>query len=176
VGGGTVVNGMFFARGAAADYDAWEQLGNPGWGCDGLLPYFKKSETFTPPTDEIMEMFPGVISSDLEPHGLDGPVGSSFSNYQYPVIANFFAGWKSIGVAINPQPNDGEATGAFYSTISAYAKNQSRAHASNTYYRPIAGVRRNLHLITGHSVSKINFGQGIKAVSVDVSVALLYRV
>lgn len=42
VGGGTVVNGMFFARGARADYDAWEQLGNPGWGWDGLLPYFKK--------------------------------------------------------------------------------------------------------------------------------------
>jgi len=42
VGGGTVVNGMFFARGAAADYDAWEQLGNPGWGWDGLLSYFKK--------------------------------------------------------------------------------------------------------------------------------------
>jgi hypothetical protein len=31
-------------------------------------------------------MFPGVISSSLEPHGVDGPVGSSFSNYQYPVI------------------------------------------------------------------------------------------
>jgi choline dehydrogenase-like flavoprotein len=42
VGGGTVVNGMFFARGAAADYDAWEQLGNPGWGWEGLLPCFKK--------------------------------------------------------------------------------------------------------------------------------------
>jgi hypothetical protein len=140
-------------------------------------------------------MFPGVISSDLEPHGIDGPVGSSFSNYQYPVIgkflpsftslctiradllspflANFFAGWKSIGVAVNPQPNDGEATGAFYSTISAYAKNQSRAHASNAYYRPIAGVRRNLHLITGHSVSKTNFDKDIRAVSVDVSVTLL---
>ena len=42
VGGGTVVNGMFFARGSAVDYDAWEQLGNPGWGWEGLLPYFKK--------------------------------------------------------------------------------------------------------------------------------------
>jgi hypothetical protein len=93
-----------------------------------------------------------------------------------PLLANFFAGWKSIGVAINPQPNDGEATGAFYSTISAYAKNQSRAHASNAYYRPVAGVRRNLHLITGHTVSKINFGKGVRAVSVDVSVALPYSV
>ena len=41
-GGGTVVNGMFFNRGSAADYDAWERLGNPGWGWEGLLPYFKK--------------------------------------------------------------------------------------------------------------------------------------
>lgn len=42
VGGGTVVNGMFFNRGSAGDYDAWEKLGNPGWTWDSLLPYFKK--------------------------------------------------------------------------------------------------------------------------------------
>ena len=43
VGGGTVVNGMFFNRGSAEDYDAWEELGNPGWGWQSLLPYFKKA-------------------------------------------------------------------------------------------------------------------------------------
>jgi len=42
VGGGTVVNGMFFNRGSAGDYDVWEELGNPGWGWSDLLPYFKK--------------------------------------------------------------------------------------------------------------------------------------
>lgn len=42
VGGGTAINGMFFDRGSALDYDAWVQLGNPGWGWDDLLPYFKK--------------------------------------------------------------------------------------------------------------------------------------
>lgn len=42
VGGGTVVNGMFFDRGSSGDYDLWEALGNPGWGWSGLLPYFKK--------------------------------------------------------------------------------------------------------------------------------------
>ncbi|KAG9964118.1 alcohol oxidase, partial [Aureobasidium melanogenum] len=106
VGGGTVVNGMFFARGARADYDAWEQLGNPGWGWDGLLPYFRKSETFTPPIEAVQEMFPGIISRDLEPHGIDGPMGSSFPNYQYPVIKNFFTGREIImaaGAARTPQ-------------------------------------------------------------------------
>lgn len=42
VGGGTVVNGMFFNRGSAGDYDAWATLGNPGWAWKDLLPYFKK--------------------------------------------------------------------------------------------------------------------------------------
>lgn len=36
-------------------------------------------------------MFPGLVSTDLEPHGVDGPVGSSFSNYQYPVICKDFS-------------------------------------------------------------------------------------
>ena len=43
VGGGTVVNGMFFDRGSAADYDAWTELGGLGWGWKDLLPYFKKA-------------------------------------------------------------------------------------------------------------------------------------
>lgn len=42
VGGGTVINGMFFDRGGAEDYDNWEKLGNPGWGWQSLFPYFKK--------------------------------------------------------------------------------------------------------------------------------------
>ncbi|KAL2172390.1 hypothetical protein VTG60DRAFT_6229 [Thermothelomyces hinnuleus] len=54
VGGGTVVNGMAYGRGSKADYDAWEELGNPGWGWDGMLPYFVKSTTFTPPSPEVV--------------------------------------------------------------------------------------------------------------------------
>lgn len=100
-----MVNGMFFARGSAGDYDAWEELGNPGWNWENLLGYFKKvgriigriswqrfsaerrqSETFNPPSEEIANEFPGIISEDLAPHGTDGSVDSSFSNYQFPVI------------------------------------------------------------------------------------------
>ena len=33
---------MFFDRGSVADYDRWETLGSPGWGWDGILPFFKK--------------------------------------------------------------------------------------------------------------------------------------
>lgn len=56
VGGGSAVNGMAWDRGAAADYDAWEKLGNPGWGWAGLFPYFKKvSHSSVCRQDGIME-------------------------------------------------------------------------------------------------------------------------
>lgn len=76
VGGGSVVNGMFGDRGAKADYDAWEKLGNPGWSWEGLLPYFKKSEKYTPPSTEQVNEF--GIQWDPNSHGKSGPVEFSY--------------------------------------------------------------------------------------------------
>lgn len=47
VGGGSTVNGMAWDRGSKADYDAWEELGNPGWGWEGILEYFRKVSILT---------------------------------------------------------------------------------------------------------------------------------
>jgi choline dehydrogenase len=44
LGGSSSVNGMVYNRGQRADYDALEQLGNPGWGWDDMLPAFKEIE------------------------------------------------------------------------------------------------------------------------------------
>ena len=42
MGGGSILNGMCWTRGGYQDFDAWITLGNPGWGWNDLLPYFKK--------------------------------------------------------------------------------------------------------------------------------------
>lgn len=42
VGGGSVVNAMFFQRSDARLYDMWEEFGAKGWSWKDLLPYFKK--------------------------------------------------------------------------------------------------------------------------------------
>lgn len=82
VGGGTVLNGMVFNRGSKADYDRWEELGNPGWNFEAMLPYFKKAEHFTPPEKQLAEEWD--IEYVPEYHGEDGDVQSSFPNFVWP--------------------------------------------------------------------------------------------
>jgi choline dehydrogenase len=43
-GGSSAIGAMTFIRGHQFCFDRWERAGNPGWGYEALLPYFKKSE------------------------------------------------------------------------------------------------------------------------------------
>ena len=45
LGGSGAINAMAHIRGHRAVYDAWAAGGAAGWGYDGLLPYFKRSES-----------------------------------------------------------------------------------------------------------------------------------
>jgi choline dehydrogenase len=46
IGGSGSINAMVYVRGQPRDYEDWKALGNPGWGWDDVLPFFKKSEDF----------------------------------------------------------------------------------------------------------------------------------
>ncbi|KAI0888710.1 GMC oxidoreductase [Annulohypoxylon maeteangense] len=155
VGGSTIVNGLVWTRGSMANFDAWERLGNPGWGWAGLLPYFKKCEKYTvQPSNRPAHNFPMDVYPVIEAHGNKGPVEVGYPNYYYNQSCNFLDGIQELGIPVNEDPNSGNATGASLIPSSMVAKNQSRSDARIAYLDPVLN-RPNLHLVTGHTVTCI---------------------
>ena len=95
VGGSSAVNGMFFDRGSAEDYDSWVSAAGEWaddfegeWGWENSLPYFKKSVTFHPPSGE-MESEYGMTADVEAAYGGETPIHSSYAPYQWGVQREF---------------------------------------------------------------------------------------
>jgi choline dehydrogenase-like flavoprotein len=158
VGGGSVVNGMAFDRASAADYDAWESLGNVGWNWNSLLPYFKKSTTFTPPIQANVQEF--GITYDASYYGTNGPVQASFPNFEYQDTKNIWAAFKAENIPLPKEGAAGAAVGAYWTPTSLRPETQTRSTAKNAYYDPVKS-RSNLILATGKKVNEILFDQSL---------------
>lgn len=91
-GGSSAINGMIFIRGAANDYDAWEELGNRGWGWNSVLPYFRKMETADQDKDNAYR-------------GGMGPLRVSALRWRHPISAKFIDSFVNAGVPLNPDLN-----------------------------------------------------------------------
>ncbi|MDW6021117.1 GMC family oxidoreductase N-terminal domain-containing protein [Mesorhizobium sp. BAC0120] len=91
-GGSSAINGMIFIRGAAADYDAWEAMGNKGWGWNSVLPYFRKMETADEDKDNAFR-------------GGMGPLRVSALRWKHPISAKFIDSFVNAGVPLNPDLN-----------------------------------------------------------------------
>ncbi|KIM21070.1 GMC oxidoreductase [Serendipita vermifera MAFF 305830] len=154
VGGGSAVNGMFFDRGSAGDYNLWRDLGNPGWGWEDLLPYFKKSETFHPPDSTTARDF--GVTYDMSIRGTSGPIHASYPPFLYPAIKNFQAAFKEFGSQVPYDGASGNALGAFWTPNSLNPAEMIRSYSRIAHYDRVAS-RPNLHLLTGHKVAKVLF-------------------
>lgn len=84
LGGSSAINGMAYVRGQPADYDAWRDAGNPGWGYADVLPLFRRSERW--------EGEPNHFRSDI------GEMGVSLPNVRHPASAAFIAAGKAVGL------------------------------------------------------------------------------
>ncbi|KAH8672128.1 putative glucose dehydrogenase [Tricladium varicosporioides] len=98
LGGGSTINYGGWSRGDAADYDEWSSIvGDSRWSYAGLLPFFKKSETY----------FEKNANSDQ--HGFKGPIhivstSASDPNRLYGLRKPLLDAWTELGVKYNPDP------------------------------------------------------------------------
>ncbi|WYZ45167.1 hypothetical protein EsH8_VIII_000483 [Colletotrichum jinshuiense] len=156
IGGGSVTNGMCWTRGSAADFDGWEELGNPGWGWNSLLPYFKKVEAYTTNVDQnVRDRF--NINPDMSFHGTDGPIDVAYPQYLYNSSDHVLQGLSEIGISIAADLNTGDPTGAMIVPSSMSPRNQTRSDARTGYFDP-AIARPNLHVVTGQMATRLILG------------------
>ena len=148
LGGCTSVNGMIYMRGQAADYDHWRQLGNPGWGWDDVLPYFRRSEDHW--------------GGDTPMHGAGGEWRVEQQRLSWEILRAVQEGAKEFGILPRDDFNDGSNEGSGFFEV-----NQSRGVRWSTargFLRP-ARRRPNLRVVTHALTTRVTF-EGRRATGV----------
>ncbi|MGE3065621.1 MAG: GMC family oxidoreductase [Hyphomicrobiaceae bacterium] len=151
IGGSSAVNGMVYAWGEAAEYDAWRDAGNAGWGFDDLLPYFMRMETYPYPSPA--------------PRGKSGPVRITNRGLRDPdpLSDAFLAGCIEAGIPATEDYNDGRADGASYLQQTAW---RGRRWTTATAYLKPARRLANFTLLTNALATRILF-EGKRATGVE---------
>ncbi|KAF9466961.1 alcohol oxidase [Collybia nuda] len=152
LGGTSVLNFMVLTRGNSEEYDSFQDLGNKGWNWDTLLPYLKKSETFTAPPQAVADRY--RIKPDASRHGTTGPVQKTYPVWYPDIHDEFIDTMEWLGIRNNPDPNSGDNTGVYTATNAIDPKTVTRSSAVTSYYEPNKS-RSNLHVLTGAYVTKV---------------------
>ena len=138
---------MTYVRGDAAQFDAWEDLGNPGWNWATLFPYFKKSENYTVPSDTQLA---AGATFEYQYHGFEGPV---HVGYNLDLVNGSFAPkviqtWEGMSLPHNPDLNSGNVRGFSMGPQTLDPQLNIRWDAARAYYYPVE-KRPNLNIVKG---------------------------
>lgn len=138
LGGSSSINAMIYIRGNRMDYDHWEELGNPGWGYEDLLPYFTKGEENA------------RIENDF--HGTQGELSIVDPNDPRELSKAFIEGANEAGFEVNDDFNGETQEGVgLYQVTQKAGKRMSTAGA---FLKP-ALSRKNLTVLTKAEVESL---------------------
>jgi len=121
LGGSTLINGMIYVRGAAADFDAWARTGVQGWHYAEVEPYFRKLEDYA-----------GGGSN----RGQGGPLSVVPVRERCTIAEAFVAAARQWGLPDNADYNSGGSQeGAGY--YQATQRRGRRCSAYHAYLKPV---------------------------------------
>ena len=154
LGGGSSVHAMMYVRGNRRNYDQWRDLGNPGWGYQDVLPYFKKSEDYAGGQKEFRSS------------------GGLLSVRDCPNLSPVAEAFLRAGSELGYQQGDCDFNGANQENRAAVMQfnitsDNQRESSATAFLTPILS-RPNLTVKTKAMVSKILF-EGKKAIGVEYS-------
>ncbi|NTJ68200.1 hypothetical protein G6M50_22505 [Agrobacterium rhizogenes] len=167
-GGSTNVNGQIFIRGQREDFDHWRDLGNPGWGYDDLLPYFRKLERFEilaePGSAKHIRFGDTPLERQVDPayHGMNGPLNIAPLRSVNPMAEVFLEAAQEAGHPLNADFNGARQNGIGLYTFTQ--RNGERVTAEGAYLDPVRH-RPNLTVMSETEVIRIVF-DGRKATGI----------
>jgi choline dehydrogenase len=151
LGGSSSINGMVYARGLPGDYDRWVAAGNPGWGWDDMVPYFRRMERWAGPPD------PG--------RGADGPLSVRRFEETDAACASTMRALVALGV-----PPVDDLSAGIVEGIGLTQATQKRGwrHSAADAYLVGARGRPNLTIVTHARALKLLF-EGARCVGVRLA-------
>jgi choline dehydrogenase-like flavoprotein len=152
LGGSSALNLMTWDRGAKADYNAWEELGNEGWNWENFITAMEAVETFQPDP-----------RYDGDGVGYNGPIQTLINRIIPPQQYGFIPALESLGVPENNASLNGNPIGVMTQPSNIRASNYTRSYSPT--YLSIAGP--NLHVRTNTTVSKLSICESDDGLSVN---------
>jgi choline dehydrogenase len=143
LGGSSAINFQIYARGHRCDFDRWAELGNPGWGFEQVLPYFRRLEHRR--------------QGDPRLRGRNGPLCIEDLRDPNPMTLAFVRAAVEAGLAANDDVNGAAQDGVGLSQVTQ--RRGRRWSAADAYLRP-ARRRPNLTVRTGARASRVLFERG----------------
>ena len=139
VGGSSALNAMVYIRGHAKDFDRWHTEGATGWQYENVLPYFKRSESYTKGGNQY--------------RGDSGPLKVTDKISNNPLFDAFIEAGVQAGFPYTDDVNGAqqEGFGRFDMTID----NGKRCSAAAAYLYPVIRHRKNIFCHTQAQVTKI---------------------
>ncbi|KAH8422440.1 GMC family oxidoreductase [Aspergillus melleus] len=154
VGGSSGMNFSLIMYPSAANFEAWESLGNDGWGAETMAPYLRKFHTYTSPSQTTSKLL--ATDRYLKEHdqGTNGPLPVTLPD----VYGAFNEAWdktfEALGFYTDADPIAGRKLGAFTSLLSVDPKTGKRGYAAD-YCTPEVLQRPNFDLISDTMVERI---------------------
>lgn len=177
LGGSSAINTMGYHRGTVGTHQRWADLvGDDSYKWDNVLPYFKKSTTFTPPN--LAKRFPANATVLYDPTAFDnshhGPVQISYGNWIDVTTTWLAVAMESIGLPLFPKGFSSGTLSGWGSWVTDEIKPEDATRSSSeaSYLRQaIADPNSKITVYTHTQASKILFDSGKNANGVLVNTA-----
>lgn len=170
LGGSSAINGLYYVRNSKKEQNIWNDLaGGNNWDWDSFLSSMKKSENFKPPKKSVANA--EHITYESSSHGHNGPLHTTWPAISHPPIGAFIESASAKGIDRNHDPYNGRNWGTYVSVSTLNKDDWTRSFSRNAYIDPVSKQRKNLHILTGHRVTKIHFDRSnrrnVKATGVE---------